>query len=190
MPAGQSIVGIWNIAMVELGEDLIATTTDRTTRALLCAARYDDVRQAVIREHPWGCTKKFAQPAAAATAPLFRWSNQYPLPSDFLRMNSIEGYDDSKWQVVGNMLMTNAGSPINLIYHFDLQDTTLFDALMAQCIGYRLALEIMPALVRDDAKIKRINDKLEYRIATAKLVDSQEDSPQEWDDDVLLRSRR
>ena len=190
MPAGQSKLGIWNIALIELGEDPLTNITTANTKQILCAARYDDARQAVIRDHPWNSTKKYASLPASLTPPAFTWENAFALPPDFLRMNRIEDDLDADWEVVGNQLYTDQTAPLNIVYHWDLQDVTQFDALMVRCIGYDLALEIGPSLVRDDARMQRIALKLKDKAETAKLVDSQEDSPREWDDDILLRSRR
>ncbi len=190
MPAGQSIIGIYNIALIELGEDPAVSTTDNIKAINLCNARYADSRQAVIRMHPWNCTKKFAQLAANPNPPAFKYANAYDLPGDFIRMFDIADNPEANWEVVGNQLMTDETAPLNVRYHFDLQDVTRFDALFARVVGYDLALEIGPSIVRDDAKMKRISDKLNAKILSATLVDSQEDSPREWDEDILLRSRR
>ncbi|HEY2068278.1 MAG TPA: hypothetical protein VGG48_01890 [Rhizomicrobium sp.] len=194
MPAGQSITGIANIALIELGESPITDISENRTPAILCRTRYDDVRQGVIREHPWNCTKKYVVLATQVTAPPFKWQSAFLLPPDYIRMNRIDDDLDAEWEVAacdaGNVLYTDQGAPLNLIYHFDLQDPTRFDPKMAQCIGYTLALEIGPRIVRDAAAMNRIAAKLKDKIEGAKSIDAQENSPEEWDDDVLLRSRR
>lgn len=194
MPAGQSITGIYNIALIELGENPITSADEQSGRAILCNARYADSRQAVIRMHPWGCCKKLAQLGASPVAPPFDWGVQYPLPADYIRIGYVADtdgrqIDDAKWEVVGNMLMTDEGAPLNVLYYFDLQDTTRFDALMVQAIGLQLALNVAPVLVRDDAKLARIQKKFDDTMSIARLSGAQEDSVQEWDADVLLRSR-
>lgn len=195
MPAGQSITGIYNIALTELGEDPVNSPNDNSTSAEYCNARYNDVRQAVIALHPWNETKRYAQLAASPTAPIFGYSQQYPLPADFIRMYGImdtdgDVLDDAKWEVIGQVLMTDEGDPLNVCYHFDLTDPTKFSPLMAQVVGYYLALEIGPHLVRDDNRLARVEKKLETRLSKAMFVTAQQNSPREWDTDVLLRSRR
>ncbi len=194
MPAGQSDTGICNIALIELGADPITAMTDPVKRAILCSARYTDVRQEVIRKHPWGCTKKLTQLAASPDAPAFNWANQYALPNDYIRIWGVidcdgRSLDFSAWQIVGPWLMSDAGAPLNLQYGFDLTDTTAMDALFVKAFAFKLALDIGPALVRDDARLARIEKKFEEILAEAMFVSAQEDSPPEWDVDVLLRSR-
>lgn len=190
MPAGQSIIGIYNIALAELGEDPAISLNDGTKAVNWCNARYNDARQTIIRRHPWNCTKKMAQLAASITAPPFKYANAYPLPADYIRFFDLPDNDEAAWEIFSGFVYTDETAPLNSIYHFDLTDVTVFDPLMARCIGYDLAIEIGPSIIRDDAKMKRIADKLESRITMAMLVDSQEDSPKEWDEDILLRSRR
>lgn len=195
MPAGQSIIGIANIALFELGEDPIASLNDPNKRALACKARYDDVRLATLADGLWDCAKKIAQLAASPTAPPFGYANQYPLPADWVRMIRVVDQDglglgDGRWEVLGANLMSDLGAPLNVLYVCDLQDPTKFDPKLAQTIGYALALEIAPGIVRDDSRIARIQQKYATRISEAKTVSAQQNAPREWDADVLLRSRR
>lgn len=195
MPAGQSVVGIWNIAMAELGEDPLQSTEDDSKAAVLCATRWTDVRQASIRMHVWNCCKKYAQWALSPTAPPFGWANAFDLPADYIRHYGImdcdgRSLDDADWEIVGSQLMTDAGAPLNVMYFFDLEDMTRTDALMAQVLGYELAIEIGPELCRDDQKLARIEQKRQQKLSIARTAGAQENSPREWDVDVLLRSRR
>lgn len=195
MPAGQSIIGIANIALFELGEDPIASLGDPNKRAIACQARYDDVRLATLEDAPWDCAKKLAQLAASPTAPPFGYANQFPLPADWVRMIKVADQDglglgDRRWEVLGQYLMSDLGAPLNTLYVFDLQDPTKFSPKLAQAIGYALALEIAPGICRDDSRIARIQKKYDTRISEAKTISSQQNAPREWDADVLLRSRR
>lgn len=196
MALGDSIVSICNITMIALGEDLVTNVfpPDPSKRAILCAQRYDDVRRAVLRSHPWECAKKYAQPAAASTAPLFSFDNAFPLPADCLRPLPLVDADgnviDDVYEQVGNAILTDASSPINLPYIYDLQDPTQFDPLLVQGIGYALAGELAKPLTQSridrDEMLKIFEEKLEL----ARAVSSQINSTREWDVDVLLRSRR
>jgi hypothetical protein len=195
MPAGQSIVGICNIGLIALGEDPITALTDPTKRAILCSARYNDVRQAAIRNYGFGCCKALTKLAAAATAPAFDWQVQYTLPADYIRVYGImdvqgNTLDSAEWEIVGPYLMTDQGGPLPLMYFFDLQDTTRMDALMSTVIGYELALEIAPAITRDEAKLARVTKMRDDKLRDGRFASAIEDSTKEWDVDILLRSRR
>lgn len=195
MPAGQSLLGIWNMALLELGERPLVSTDDQISSATKCRLRWLDVRQATLREFNWNCAKKYAQWAASATPPAFGWDYAYDLPADYIRHFAIldvdgDALDDAEWEIVGAQLFTDEGAPLNVAYYFDLQDPTKMDAGLVQVLAYNLALEIGPGLVRDDQRLARLEAKLERKLAIARLTASQENSTKEWDTDVLLRSRR
>lgn len=197
MALGDSIVSICNIAMIAVGEDLVVSVfpPDNNKRAILAAQRYDDVRRAVLRSYPWHCAKKYAQPAAGSTAPLFGYSNAYPVPADFIRelplVDSAGNQISDKFEIVGNAVYTNATSPINLPYIYDLQDPTRFDPLLVQAVGYALGAELAMPIGQSETKRNNLLKIMEGKIATARSASSQESSAMEtWDVDVMLRSRR
>jgi len=190
MALGDSIVSICNIALFALGEDPIVSLEDNTKRAILCNGRYDDVRRAVLRSHPWPCAKVQALLAASATPPLFTFANAYPLPADFIRMVDLPENDEAVWEIQGNALLTDEDAPLQLVYVRDLTDPTLFDPLLVHTIAYALGVELVEPLAQDGSKLQRLAAMLNDKGETARLVASQGDSPREWDEDVLLRSRR
>lgn len=53
-----SVVQICNGALNQLGASTILTLTEDSKNARLCNARYENVRDAVFRHHPWNCLQK------------------------------------------------------------------------------------------------------------------------------------
>lgn len=190
MAAGDSIVGICNIGLIALGEDPIISLSDNRKAAILCSARYDQVRRATLASHPWGCTKKQIQLASSTTAPLFTYANAYPLPADFLRMIDMPENDEAVWEVVGNVLMTDEGAPLDIIYGCDLQDPTRFEPLLVEALGFALAAVLARPLKQSSDLKQEMEGELDRRMSIARLVSSQADSPREWDEDIWLRRRR
>jgi hypothetical protein len=194
MAAGDSVVSICNIALIALGEDPITSLADNTKRAILCNARYDDIRRAVLRGHTWNCNRKQAKLAADPIPPLFTRSYRYRLPGDYMRMYNLPENDMSVWDVFSDgtaqFLHTDETSPLDVVYGFDLQDATQFDPLLAHTIGYQIAVELCNPLTQSTERLKTVEAIFEGKIAISRLVGSQENSPREWDEDILLRSRR
>lgn len=197
MAVGDNVVSICNIAMIAVGEDLVTSVfpPDPNKRAILSAQRYDDVRRAVLRSFPWNCAKKYAQPAAAPAAPAFGYDNAYPLPADCLRVVMLVDGDgnpleNTPWEVVGNQLLTDADSPVNLVYIYDLQDPTQFDPLLVHAVGDALGAELAEPLTQSTAKRDELLKIVEGKLETARFTGSQENSTREWDTDVWLRARR
>ena len=66
-----SVVDICNEAMDLLGTATIISLTQNSKEARLCNRRFDTVRDAVLRAHPWNCAIVRQQLAKNTTAPAF-----------------------------------------------------------------------------------------------------------------------
>lgn len=191
MAAGDSPVSICNVGLIDgLGQDPISSLDDPVKAAILCKQRYDGLRREMLRQFPWNFARKQAKLAADVTAPLFQYGHAYPLPADYITMVNLPDNDMAEWQVFGNALYTDEGAPLNVIYICDFEDPVRFDPLFVKCLGLSIASALAIPLLQD----KRLRDDLEAlwraKLGTAQSIASQENSPQPWDVDVLLRSRR
>lgn len=189
MAAGDSIVGICNIGLIELGQPPITSLSDPVKAAIYCNARYDQVRREMLRAHPWNSARAQAQLSASTTAPLFKWANAFPLPADFIRMFRMPDNAEARYEIVGPVLMTDETAPLNIEYIFNLTDPTKFDPLFVTALGYAVGAAVAMPLVQKAAERTRLDNLVEAKLSIARLIGSQESSVQEWDDDVLLRSR-
>lgn len=189
MALGDSIVGICNIALTALGETPIASVDDPYKRAILCKARYDDVRRAMLRSHPWNCARKLANLPTALPQPSTLYSYSYPLPPDFMRMVEIVDDAYAAWDVVGDRLLVNNDPPLAVLYIWDLQDPAKFDPLFVQAIGYSLAVELAQPLTQSTTKQQLVMRQLQDKMGDARTMGSQENSVKPWDMDVWLRAR-
>ncbi len=191
MAAGDSSTSICNISLIALGEDPITDLSDNTKRAILCRARYDDVRRGQLRGHPWNCAKKQAQLAAATVGPLFDWTSRYPLPGDFMRFyRESRELDLDIWDVMDGHIYTNTTGALDCLYVYDLQDATKMDPLLVHAIAFDLAAELGMALTQNSTRVELALEKLGAKLSSARMAGAQENAPREWDVDVLLRSRR
>lgn len=190
MAAGDSIVSICNIGLIEIGEDPIASLTDNRKAAALCSARYDQVRREVLRAHTWNCARKRVQLAADLVAPAFEFGNAFTLPADFLRMVNLPDNAEAKYQVEGLKLLTDETAPLNVVYIYDCQDPTIFDAMLATAIGYAMGEALAWPIAQSRDLEAKMGKKKDAKIPDARLVGSQENSAEEWDEDVWLRARR
>ena len=80
-----SVVQICNGALNQLGASTILTLTEDSKNARLCNARYENVRDAVFRHHPWNCLQKRIQLPADTETPAWGYTKQFTLPADCLR---------------------------------------------------------------------------------------------------------
>ncbi|HEV2673381.1 MAG TPA: hypothetical protein VGV37_02500 [Aliidongia sp.] len=190
MAAGDSKISICNIALIALGEGTITSLADNTKRAILCNARYDQVRRAVLESHPWNCAKRRAQLPAAAQAPVFGFQAAFPVPADFLRLVEIVGFEHPKWEIEDGQILCDYSAPLAIRYIYDLQDETRLMPTLVDCIGYALAAELAVPLCQSLSKQQDMLKQLAGKLDNAKLVNAQQNSSPELEDDVLLESRR
>ncbi len=85
-----SEVGIVNIALARIGEQPLSSLTDDNEAGRLANRHYASLRDAVLRERQWNCAVRRAVLPSLATAPSFGFSACFSLPSDFIRLISLE----------------------------------------------------------------------------------------------------
>lgn len=189
MAAGDSVTSLCNRALSHLGERPIGAIGENTKAGLLCALHYGPVRQAELRRYPWNCAQGRAAIPASATPPLFGYANAFPLPQDFLRFWNTDDDNNEAWTIEGGQILTDLGAPLNIIYIRDLADVTVMDALLTAVLANELAIVLCAPMNQSSAKYTELQNKLMAIRPEAQLVDSQENSPKEWDEDVWLRAR-
>lgn len=172
-----SSVEIANHALQLVGAARIQALIDNSKSARSVNTAYDRCRRAELRRHTWSCATRRASLATSATAPPFGRANQYPLPSDFVRLlppdpgsnlfsygdgtplifSSTSASPDRDWQIEndgnGNkVIVTNTGAPLFIRYVFDLQDPNQMDDLLRDALAARIALEIVEELTQSNEK--------------------------------------
>lgn len=195
MSAGDSATSICNIALIALGEDPIKDLAENNKRAILCNARYDDIRRFILRSHPWNFAKKQANLAADPTPPLFTWQARYAVPADFIRFYNEPEQDMAIWNIMADdtgalFIYCNDTAPLQVIYLYDCQDPTKFDAGFVHALAYQIASELALPLTQNSERAKMGLSMMEGKLAVSRLAGAQENAPREWDEDILLRSRR
>lgn len=168
-------VDICNIALTNLGEAKIVSLTEATERARLSNLRYPDVRDAVLRSHPWNCATKRAKLTRSTVTPAFGYLYQYSLPFDCLR---ILGTHDSllSYQIEGKYLLTDE-TTMYVKYIAQLTDTSDIDSNLIQAIGLRLAWELAEPLTGRIELKREMWGKYVEVIAEARGIDASEGIP-------------
>jgi hypothetical protein len=195
MAAGDSATSICNIALIALGEDPIKDLAENNKRAILCTARYNDLRRSMLFSHPWGFAKKQAQLAADVTAPLFTWQWRYRTPEDFIRFYNEPEQDLSIWEIMADdtgatFIYANDEPPFQCVYVYDCQDPTKFDPGFVQALAFQIASELALSLTQNSQRAQQGLQMMEGKLAMARFAGAQQMAPKEWDVDILLRSRR
>lgn len=90
-----SEVGIVNSALIKIGsKKLIVSLDDGTPGANFGSARYAEIRDELLRGHPWNFAVHRVKLARLSTTPNHEWAYEYTLPTGWLRTLWIAGNED------------------------------------------------------------------------------------------------
>ena len=180
-------VDIANIALTNLGEAKIVSMTENSERARLCNLRFPDVRDMILRQHPWNCTIARAVLSRLAESPAWGFLYQYQLPADLLRVLSI--YDLTRtYKIEGGKLLTEATDGI-LKYQKRIDDMTLLDASLVNVMGLRLAWELAEPLTGKTTLKQEMWQKYERNLMEARSIDASEGSAERVEFNTWLDAR-
>ena len=183
-----SVVDICNEAMDLLGAATIASLTENSKEARLCNRRYETVRDAVLRAHPWNAAIRRADLARDSSAPAFGFKYQYTLPTDpyCLRVlsfwnsnvdNELTPYDSQvMFKIEGRKILSNEDA-CKIIYVARVTDTEQYDALLSSTIAHKLASETAYAITGSNSIAQQMFSLYEARIREARAMDAMEGQP-------------
>ena len=190
-----SAVQIANLALTRIGQKPITSLDDTNNAAIHIKVHYDDTRRAVLRTVPWKFALRRAELAELVEEPLFEWDHAYQLPSKALYVVSTSmdsngrGGTGESWAVEGRQIVTNAGSPIRIVYIEDVTDVALFDALFVDAFAERLAAEIVYGITKQGAMRDRILQVYAAKIENAAAVDGQQGTQDVLESNQLIDVR-
>jgi len=187
-----------NSALNMLGATNIISRGEDSKSARVTNQRFDAVRDAVFRAHPWNCLVTRVALAADSDTPAFDWSYQFTLPTDpyCLRVMQLD-YLDIDFQVEGRKILTDE-STINLIYLARVEDPNEWDSLLNETIAARLAADISFAMVQSTSLTANLYALYESKLSEARFTDATEGTPGSMtgvttsgalQSDVLINSR-
>ena len=167
-----SVVQICNSALNQLGAASITALTDNSKNARLCNERYNTVRDSVFRSHPWNSLIKRIQLAQNTSTPVYGFSYQFNLPSDCLRVLTIDAYN-SDFKVEGRKILCNESS-IKIVYVSQVTDPNEMDVLLRETIAAALAADIAYAITANLQVTKLMQERYEFKISEARHADASE----------------
>ena len=183
-------VSIVNQALGLLSGNRITSFGDNSKEAQLATDSYDDLRDAVLEEADWSFALDFLNIAADPVAPNNKyWSAKYQIPSDALRVVSVNGNDVSKpWKREGEFILTNYGICEAQVVT-QITNPNSFSKMFVQGLVYRLAW----AWAIPVTKSSKIRDqyKQDYKdlIIEATTVDGMQGTPESTGQGRLVETR-
>ena len=182
-----SVVDICNSALNMLGASTIIALTENSKNGRLCNQRYEPVRDAVFRSHPWNCLQKRVELALDTVSPVFEFSNAYTLPADCLRVLKSENShlsNNEKFRIEGKQLLTDEDT-MKILYVAKITDTTEYDTLLIETLSARLAAEMCYPITQSSTLMDRMFSIYENKLKEARFTDATEGTA---DDDVRIQA--
>ena len=167
-----SVIQICNSALNQLGASSITALTENSKNARLCNERYETIRDAVFRSHPWNCLIKRVQLAQDTDTPAWGFTYQYTLPSDCLRVLQIKDYN-LDYKIEGRKLLINE-SEVYLIYSAQITDVNELDVLLRETISAGLASDVAYNITSNLQVSKLMAEKYQAKLSEARHTDSSE----------------
>lgn len=139
-----------NVALRLLGQTTITSLTDGSPSANVMNDIFEELRDDLLRLHPWNFATKRVKLARISTAPVFEFDYAYAHPSDWLRTISVHDNDAGHGsvlyrteQVAGQNAIVSSSDAIYLRYVYRVTDQNLMSA------DFRRAFQL--SLARDSA---------------------------------------
>jgi|TARA_R100000049_G_C1952698_1_gene101942 hypothetical protein len=173
-----SVVEICNSSLNILGATRIVSLTEDSKNARLLNQRYEPVRDAVFRAHPWNCLLKRVELAQDTATPAFEYSYQYTLPSDCLRVIRSQYSEVStgeEYRVEGRKILSDE-STIKILYVAKITDPNEFDTLLRETVAARLAHELCFAITQNNGLVRGLYELYELKLREARHADAAENS--------------
>lgn len=167
-----SVVQICNGALNQLGASTILTLAEDSKNARLCNARFENVRDAVFRSHPWNCLLTRIQIAADTATPAWGFTSQFTLPADCLRLIRLFDYE-SDHVVEGRKILSNS-STMKILYISRVTDPNEYDESLREVLSSALAADIAYAVTSSNPVAQQMYVLYQEKLKDARFVDSTE----------------
>jgi len=184
-----SETSIANAALTLLGERRINSLDESSKPAKLMKERFDEVRDEVLRSHPWNFATKRATIAADAVAPAWGFDYAYTIPSDCLRVLELDNPGKYPYRIEGKKIITDISSPLNIEYTSRVTDPMEMDVMFRQAFAAALAADLAEAITGTTAKVQELHAIRDQKMKASKTPDGQEHSPRQIESSGWLDSR-
>lgn len=189
-----SNVQIANQALRRLGANAILSFADPTAEGILVNDTFFEIRDDLLRDHPWNFASTRTSLAASATAPEWGFKRAFPTPEGFLRL--LEVNDQSTYEVkvehiegIGTVFVTDLDAPLEILYLSKVDDPELYDPKFRKALALRCAVEWAEPLTATNSVLESVSVEFERALQAAKSADGQEGTPDQLAPNTWIRAR-
>lgn len=187
-------VSICSNALLMLGAKpinaLVSGSEGNADRVTLASNLWPQIRDKLLRSHPWGCATAEVLLAPDAVPPVIDYSARFLLPSDVLRILQVgeEGVPiDYKRR--GRYLLADE-TVLPLVYVYRNEDVGLWDSALVDVATLQMAAAMAYAVTQSASLRDQFRAEAEYALKQAKAIDGQDEPPQTMGDFRQTMARR
>lgn len=175
-------VSICSNALLMLGDKPINSLEEASDRARLAANLWPDLRDFVLRSHPWNCAIKRVTLNPAATAPDFDFSYAFTLPGDWLRTLQVGRTGERpEYRIEGRQILMHEGV-CRLRYIWRNDNPAIWDALLVHAMTMVMKAAFAYPTTQAGSIEQLAQSILQPILRQARAVDGQEDDVDYLDD--------
>lgn len=166
---------IANGALVKLGQQLITSINDTSSNAAnICKERIANAKEVVLTSFPFNGSISRTTLAADTATPAYDYDNQFSLPTDCLRLITVEpAFADTDYALEGRKILFS-GDTLEIIYIKNVTDYNELDALTNEAISCYLAYDISYLITNDNQTTERMMMMYEKTIKKAKASNNRQ----------------
>lgn len=150
--------------------------TESSDAAVIINNLYDWALDSLLREHTWNFAIKRVTLATEVATPVWGYTKQATLPSDFIREIRINRHR-YPYKLENGKLLSNL-TTVSIVYVARITNPGLYDPLFAEALALKLAVKSGVALNRDKNAVQQLESAYVRALKKAKQVDSQEGTPE------------
>lgn len=182
-----SKVQVAKLALSHIGDRYDITSLDESsTEAEQFNLVFEDLRRALLREHPWKFAKKYSKPSSLSGTPPAEWDYMFTYPTDGLKVrrlvNPLDPVGDKLPPIPFDIglnssdvkcVFTNEEAP-ELEYTKDIDDPVDFDSNFITALSWRLAEHVVMPITGETRLAQLVAQRATYWVNVAKMQDANE----------------
>ena len=181
-------VEICSAALMLLGAPPIASLSETSKGAILCANLYPLARKDLLRMHPWNCSVTRVMLAPLVGAPPFDYANWFAKPGNWLRTLDVGTRSNPlEYEFAGGRILCNTDS-LPFRYVADVGEGN-WDSHMVDVMVKRMVADLAYPITKSTSLAQLKQALYQDAKKLAKSIDGQENPPEEIDDAPFIAVR-
>lgn len=183
-------VSVCSNASLMLGGGTINDLDENTDRAKIAKNLYPQIRDAVLRAHPWNCNVKRVLLAPDVTAPEFDYGMRFALPDDWARTLQVGYYgQEVDHRSEGRFILCDT-NPLPLRYASLNTVEATWDTMLVHGVSLAMAAAMAYPITKSTSLGEAKLNELMIFMKSARAVDGQDDPAETLGDFRYFMSRK